>query len=169
MNTRFAFAELKRTLGMLADRFPVRLQWENGQSLGDFLKATDALLTKKILHHQACSGRKWMKEASPDIDLDLTPIMNLNYSRKATAPSFRGVQTEVFPLPSFGEPPKVQSMAGLMDHIGDDLHTSFLYPSCYFDADTAAGMTITSPMCCEKLPKVWTFPSPICEIYYRNQ
>ena len=139
MNMRFAHAELKRSLGMLADRFPIRLQWEKDQSLADFLKTTDGRLTQ-ILHHQACSGRRWMKEVSSDIDPDLTPIMNLNYHREVSAPLFQGLQTESFPCPPISSPPVIQSMLGIMQQTAASLNVLFLYPTYYFDTETAEGM-----------------------------
>lgn len=139
MNIRFANAELKKVLGMLADRFPIRLKWDDEQTLEDFLKTTDGLMTE-ILDHQGCSGRRWMKEAACEIDLDLTPIMNLNYRREVAMPSFLGLQIEPFPLPHFGDLPKILSMLGIMHQTKTGLDTAFLYPTRYFETDTAEGM-----------------------------
>lgn len=144
MNARIANAALKKTIrntiGMLADRFPIRLQWERDQSLSAFLKATNDRFLR-MLHHQSCSGGKWMKEAALDFDPDLTPIMSLNYRHDVSIPSFQGMRIEPVPIPPLGPPPKAQSMVGIMHQTATSLNTSFLYPTYYFETGSVEGMS----------------------------
>ena len=143
MNARITNAAIKKTIrktvGMFADRFPIRLQWQNDQSLSGFLKATNDRFIE-ILHHQSCSGRKWMKETSHDFDPDLTPIVNLNFSREVPAIPFQELRIEPFPIPPLGAMPEVQSMLGILHQTATNLNASFMYPTYYFDTGSVEGM-----------------------------
>lgn len=107
MNIRFSNAALNKTLGMLVDRFPVRLRWNEDETLQSFLKRTHEVL-EAIQNHQTCSGRKWMKDAAPEIDHDALPIMNLNYRRGIDAPIFQGLDSR-FPRPTTSPEPRAWS------------------------------------------------------------
>lgn len=143
MNARITNAALKKSvkkmIGLLADRFPIRLQWEKDQSLSSFLKATHERFIE-ILHHQSCSGRKWMKESAIGFDPDLTPIVSVNYRHDVSVPLFHGLQVEPLPIPPLGPPPKVQSMAGILHQTAANLNVSLMYSTHYFDTDSAEGM-----------------------------
>ena len=139
VNARFANVTLKSTIGLFLDHVPIRLRWEKDQPLSEFLKTTDDLLTK-VLSHQACSGREWMKAALPEYDPDLLPIVAINYRREMSLPAFQGLQAEPFPIPLTGVPRVFFSMMGIMHQTAASLNVSFLYPTYYFDTDAAEGM-----------------------------
>jgi non-ribosomal peptide synthetase component F len=138
-NGRFANAAFKSTLGLFLDHIPIRLRWEQSQSLSDYFKATDDSLTK-ILSHQACSGREWMKAALPEYDPDFLPTVAMNYRRELSLPAFQGLQAEPFPIPLTGPPQVFFSMMSILHQTAASLNVSFLYPTYYFDTDTAEGM-----------------------------
>ncbi|MDR3234870.1 MAG: AMP-binding protein [Planctomycetaceae bacterium] len=141
-NVRTAFPVLQNAVGMLADRFPIRLRWQKDQTLTDFIRHTDNLLSG-IQQHQGYSGRKWMQDAAPDIDMDVTPTMNINYRQLPVLPVFQDLQTQAFPIPIilFADSPKI---SGILVFINRQRNTAFdtslMYPTELFERTTIEGM-----------------------------